>query len=224
MNKLNRKLLNFDVKKRALLITGGDQPSTELIRQAKEVCSYFVCADRGAKAYIEAGLLPDLIVGDMDSIDETTRQAIASVGRQKVLPVEKDDTDTQAALDILFAEGFEEVLMLGALGGRMDHELGNIMLLVGYGRREKNIIIWNEENAMRYVSRGNWQIEHSKDYFSIVPMSDNGITISLEGFYYFLEKTKVATGISRTLSNYIVDEQGTMVIETGDGIIFMSCD
>lgn len=225
MIELDTTLLRRDVEQRALLITGGEPPSPALVQRAAERCSFIACADSGAHPLLQAGLMPDLIVGDMDSISPADRVALqASEGDVKMLPVEKDWTDTQVALDMLFERGFEEVLMLGATGGRLDHEQGNFLLMCWYGRTGKSLVLWNETNVLRYVNAGIWQIPKNDSAFSIVPLNDAGMTLSLRGFHYLLDEVYVPCGISRCLSNIIENDYGIADIHSGDGWMFLSRD
>ena len=117
----------------AVLVTGGIAPSTALLSQFKanhpEVPIY--CADAGADYCHAVGVVPENIIGDMDSIGDSTRQWLEEQRVEEfVYPVEKDYSDTALAIEALFHAGFEEILILGALGGLMDHELSNMMELV----------------------------------------------------------------------------------------------
>lgn len=225
MVKLDENLLLCGDVKRALLVTGGEPPTENLLHEAAKACSYFACADRGAHPLLAAGMVPNLIVGDMDSISPEDRLLLSeATGDIKVLPVEKDWTDTQVALDMLYERGFDEVLMLGATGGRLDHEQGNFMLLCRYGRMGKSLVIWNDTNVLRYVDARTWQIPKNDSAFSIVPIDDNGMTLSLQGFHYPLNEEYIAFGISRCLSNVIEDAYGVADIFSGDGWMFLSRD
>ncbi len=225
MVELDKKLLLCGDVKRALLVTGGEPPSEKLLQEAAQVCSYIACADSGAHPLLAAGFMPNLIVGDMDSIDLEDRALLKKAsGDIKMLPVEKDWTDTQVALDMLYERGFDEVLMLGATGGRLDHEQGNFMLLCRYGRMGKSLVIWNDTNVLRYVDARIWQIPKNDSVFSIVPLSDAGMTLSLCGFHYLLNEVYIPFGISRCLSNTIEDAYGVANIISGDGWMFLSRD
>ncbi|MBW2560004.1 MAG: thiamine diphosphokinase, partial [Deltaproteobacteria bacterium] len=91
----------------------------------------FICTDGAAERMREIGRVPDLIVGDMDSVDEATLEYFEAKGSRIIRhPVSKDETDTQLALELAFKMDPEGIRIFGALGGRIDHALANISLLV----------------------------------------------------------------------------------------------
>ena len=105
----------------------------------KHAFDYVIAADHGAEFLYRAGICPDELVGDFDSWDnpETETETI-------VLPREKDDTDTFFGAKEGVKRGFEDFLLIGVIGGRFDHSLGNIsalLYLTGLGK--KALIIEN---------------------------------------------------------------------------------
>ena len=95
-----------------------------------------ICADGGARHLLDTGMVPSLIVGDMDSLDQVSQDRYESMGIRIVRhPREKNETDTELALQEAFAMTPSEVWIWGALGHRIDHILANISLLVQGNRR-----------------------------------------------------------------------------------------
>lgn len=206
----------------ALLILAGDPPSEALLKDAIARTSYIAAADRGMDVLVRGGIVPDEIFGDMDSMSEESRAFLTKVeDRVHYLPVEKDDTDGQVAVDGLFARGFQEVLVLGALGGRRDHEWGNILLCAHYGRQGKRLIIEDECNCIAYLPEGHFTFDAVSRYFSLIPLSN--VVLTLQGFYYPLEEVAIPFGISRTLSNVFIDKTAKVTVHRGETLV-MICE
>lgn len=97
-------------------------------------CKMIIAADGGVRNCLSLGIKPDLIVGDMDSIDSSSDSITSGIERIK-FPKKKDKTDTECAVDIAFQRNCEQVTIIGGMGKRFDHTLGNISLLAKYPGR-----------------------------------------------------------------------------------------
>ena len=106
---------------RGLAVIGGEGPLPCVLREIALGAGLLVAADSGLMACEEAGLKPDWICGDMDSLDDISR--LAGYPREKVLrhPRDKDLTDTELALELLREQGCDEIWISGGGGGRLDH-------------------------------------------------------------------------------------------------------
>ena len=125
----------------------------------------------------------------------------------------------------MFEQGIGEIIVIGALGGRMDHELANMMLLVTYGRQGKSLVFWDDINRMRYIGPGSHRLDRVTGYVGIVPFSDEGMQLSIEGMYYPLKDTAVPFGESRLISNVFDKEDMAHIdIEYGDGVLVLCRD
>jgi thiamine pyrophosphokinase len=117
--------------KRALIVGGGPVDSRQLREELARKPELIVAADRGGHALLGVGRYPHLAVGDFDSLPGADRSALADAGvRMLSFPAAKDETDLELALDSAVAEGAEDIRILGGLGRRIDHTLGNIGLLL----------------------------------------------------------------------------------------------
>lgn len=227
MSHYTDKLTN-PMNKSAILITGGVAPSPILLKDVQKMYpdAPCFCADGGADYCYRAGVRPTYIVGDMDSVSVHAKNWLSEIKVPAyIFSVEKDFSDTQLAIEAIFAEGYEEIIVLGALGGRMDHEMANMMLLTAYGRQGQSLVFLDDQNALRYVGFGKHFISRCNGYIGIVPFSDEGMTLSIEGLYYPLAHTDVPFGESRLVSNVFKNEtEACITIERGDGILVISKD
>lgn len=114
---------------RTLIVLGGDAPKKELLRTCAEEADLTIAADRGLEAFDAAGVEPNLLIGDMDSIEPDILARYEGKLEERKLNCIKDDTDGVDALDVALKRGATDITFLGALGGRLDHAIANVMLL-----------------------------------------------------------------------------------------------
>ncbi|HTY57547.1 MAG TPA: thiamine diphosphokinase [Bacteroidota bacterium] len=118
---------------RVLLLCNGESPSRGLIRRLARGADMFVAADGGANAALSAGVRPDVIIGDLDSIRPAARRKFS--GSRIIRVRRQDNTDLEKALDFIASSGQAEVVIAGAVGGRIDHTLGNLSVFWNYTRK-----------------------------------------------------------------------------------------
>lgn len=160
--------------------------------------AYTICADSGY-AYIEQlGLRADVVLGDFDSFERGQVQA----EHVQVFPVRKDYTDSEIAVMHALELGYREITLLGALGGRIDHALGNLHLLAFAHRKGAQAMILDGKTKVWY-SKGNVRIEgKAGDLLSVIPLVADGV-YTTHGLEYALEHQKLPlTGIS----NVFIDD------------------
>lgn len=160
--------------KRCVIIGGADIGRYDRIRAHLREDDFYICCDSGLKHREGLGIVPNLIVGDFDS-HENPHLDIETV----VLPCEKDDTDTVFAAKEALKRGFQDFLLLGVTGGRLDHTLGNVSLLLMLDARGKRAVALDDYSEMEIVSDRPVQIEDCYSYFSLLNISGlaQGITI-----------------------------------------------
>lgn len=115
----------------AVILANGDYPSASLPLQILQEAPYVVCCDGGANEYIAKGHLPDVIIGDGDSLSEENRMKHASLIRHNP---DQETNDQTKAVQFLLEQGKRRIAIVGATGKREDHTIGNISLLMEYMR------------------------------------------------------------------------------------------
>lgn len=116
---------------RALIIANGDPPSAALFEEMREGAKLVVAADGGARSALALGVIPDIVIGDLDSLG-TARSGIPPGNIH--LNANPNATDLEKAVSLCLEEGFDAVDIVGAGGGRVDHALANLSVLVRFGR------------------------------------------------------------------------------------------
>lgn len=113
---------------KGLLLIGGDGPDRDVLRPFIEGISYTIAADSGFDLGITLGIMPDLVVGDMDSIRNYEKLKEIPADNIMRSTHDKDETDTEIGLRIFQEMGYERIIIAGGGGGRLDHLLGIVFL------------------------------------------------------------------------------------------------
>lgn len=108
---------------KALLLTGGECPSKEFLCLLAAGADLVIAADSGLDAARAAGIVPDLVVGDFDSLADISLLASIPSERIREYPEDKDDTDTEIAMAAAREKGSDHIIIAGGGGGRLDHLL-----------------------------------------------------------------------------------------------------
>ena len=175
-----------------------------------------ICADGAARKLKACDIVPDCIVGDMDSVDEATLQYFESKGSEIIrYSGDKDETDTQLALERAFEVHPDEIRILGALGGRIDHTLANISLLVMCVKKGIDAKIVDKDCELFVIDRPCTIDGREGDTVSLLPVSSDVRGITLEGFRYPLSEAVMEIGAPYGISNLLNGEQGDISLESG---------
>lgn len=206
---------------RALIVLGGDAPGETLLREQAACADLTIAADRGLEAFVRCGLTPDAVLGDMDSIDvQVLARFEAQGGKAKILPRIKDDTDGVAALALALKRGAREITFVGALGGRLDHALGNCMLLVRAANRGADAYLVSERERVLLV-RGRREIRGQiGDTLSLLSLGRARIR-ELIGLFYPLHDYEMTCDYPIGISNVFTAETAVVDVAEGDVLCFL---
>lgn len=181
-----------------------------------------IAVDGGLAAAKTLGIVPDVIVGDLD----TARESLVEEFRQypfirwDVHPPEKDETDTELALRRAMACGADKITILGATGGRFDHMLANVFLLYGCLQKGVDACILDKQNRIYLIE--SQRTFHQKElwgkYISFLPLLGEIRGITLEGFKYPLNDYDLEAASSRCISNELAEETGIIRFKEGIAI------
>lgn len=185
--------------KRCVIIGGADIGRYDRIRTYLRKDDFFICCDSGLKHRKGLGILPNLIVGDFDSY-ENPRLDIETI----VLPREKDDTDTVYAVKEALKRGFQDFLLLGVIGGRLDHTLGNVSLLLMLDAQGKSAMALDDCSEMEIVSEKPALIQERYAYFSLLNISGLAQGITIRNAKYPLTDAEITCEYQYGISNEIL--------------------
>lgn len=179
-----------------------------------------IAADGGANHCHRLNITPDILIGDLDSIDPAL---LASYQNKEIVihrhPPRKDATDLELALDLALEKGARTSLLLGALGGRWDMSLANLMLAASAKYKNQKISLWGQDCSMQILHPGKPCIIRGRpeQKVSLVPLKGDVHGVTLTGFSYPLNRQTILFGSSRGVSN-IMDGDQAMVQHT-EGVL-----
>ena len=178
---------------------------------------YVFCADGGARHAKALNVVPTLVMGDMDSIDGELLMWLDEHGVEiRRFSAEKDYSDTELLLDYIFQEGFRDIIVFGGTGGRLDHQLANILLLGKYSVAGVSLRFVHSRGYIEGVREGvSVALDEKQGYlFSFFLLSDTAV-VSLDGFRYGLSFSTVQRGATIGLSNVIESRNAIVTVHSG---------
>ena len=201
-----------------MIIAGSGIDDLEFLRRRIETAApkTVLCADGGARYAHALGIIPDLIIGDMDSLEEELLRHFEEKGVAVApYPVRKDETDTQLALERALAMDPEEILIFGAMGRRLDHTMANLGLLM-MGPEKGVPIKLVDEDCEIFVTAGVATVSGQKGQtVSIFAWGGEARGITLEGFEYPLEGATMNLARPCGISNRLTEEEGLIRVDMG---------
>ena len=185
--------------KRCVIVGGAGINNYDYIRG--RLCSddYIVFCDSGLRHLEPLQVKPSLIVGDFDSHDNPYLDV-----ETIVLPCEKDDTDTVFAVKEAIKRGFDDFLLIGVVGARLDHTLGNVSILLYLDSFGKKGIIIDDYSEMEIVSNEPAYIEDSYAFFSLLNVSGTAKGITIENAKYLLNNAEITCEYQYGVSNEVL--------------------
>ena len=184
---------------RCVIIGNADIKEYDRIKKILTGDDFFVFCDGGLKYMDSLGVKPDLIVGDFDS-GKDPHMDVETI----TLPCEKDDTDTFYAVKEAIKRGFEEYLLIGVVGNRFDHTMGNISILLYLDSKGKKGSIIDDYSEMEIVSDKSVYVEEDYSYFSLLNMTGCARGIKIEGAKYPLDDGEITCEYQYGISNEVL--------------------
>lgn len=210
---------------RAVIIANGTIEDYDYIAGIIKEDDYIVCADGGALHAKNLGIIPNALIGDGDSIDEETLKYYQTKGVEIInYPKEKDQTDTQLAVEYAFGQNVREMIFLGCMGTRFDHTFGNVAMLIWLMKRGVRGVIINKYNEIHVLDRYILLEGKPGDRISLLPITDRIDGIFTTGLKYVLENGELVHDQTRGISNEFVSDEAQIVIRDGMLMVVKSRD
>jgi thiamine pyrophosphokinase len=182
-----------------------------------------IAADGGARWLGSLGVRPQLVVGDLDSLDEATLVQLREAGTTVVRhPTDKEASDTELAVAEALAAEADTIVLLGALGGRrLDHELANLLLLVDSAYAERDLRVMRGTTLVRGISgpRALMLESHPGDTITLLPLGGDASGVSTDGLRYPLSEETLVMGRSRGLSNVVSEVPASVRLKAGSLLV-----
>lgn len=184
---------------RCVIVGGANINNYDFIREKLSADDYIIFCDSGLKHMENLRVQPSLIVGDFDS-HENPQLDIETI----VLPCEKDDTDTVYAVKEAIKRRYDNFLLIGVVGARLDHTLGNVSILLYLDSLGKKGCIIDDYSEIEIVSNGPVYIEDSYSFFSLLNISGTAKGITIENAKYPLDNAEITCEYQYGISNEVL--------------------
>jgi len=206
------------VRQKIIIVSGGcSVDPVYFSKQIRKTKNYLIiCCDGGARHLRNLSIKPNVIVGDMDSIDSAQLANYTAQGIKIIkFPKNKDFTDTELALNYALSLKPKRIIIWCALGGRIDHALANIFLL--FKGQEKGIetSIMDEYCEIFVLDKEYFFINETGKTVSLLALTPKVTGITLSGFVYPFEKDTLKISESRGISNIIRNARAIIKAEKG---------
>lgn len=187
---------------RCVIIGGGEIKNLSYVRGLIRADDYVIAADRGYAFCRQMGQKPSLLLGDFDSYEGTIETDCPILE----YPVEKDDTDTMLAIKVALEKGFDELLLLGMCGGRLDHTIANIQSVVYAVLHGAQAVIADEDLYITALCGGQSILVPNREGFvlSVFSHSSSCKGVTLKDLYYPLEDADLSNTFPLGVSNHFL--------------------
>lgn len=203
---------------RCVIVGGADIGNYEYIRASLSVDDYIILCDSGLRHMDKLRVKPSLIVGDFDSHENPHLDA-----ETIILPCEKDDTDTVYAVKEAVQRGFDTFLLIGVVGGRLDHTLGNVSILLYLDSIGRKGTIIDDYSEMEIVSSSPVYISDRYSFFSLLNITGRAKGISIQNAKYPLDDAEITSEYQYGISNEVTTGK-TAIISVRDGKLLLIKD
>jgi len=203
---------------RAVVVAGGQFSHTDNWPRLAVGADLIVGADGGAAQAMASGLSPDVVIGDMDSLPDEARTALTGDGREFIVhPRAKDETDLELALTYVVERGYRDIVVLGALGGRLDHTLANVLLLAlpRFGAARIAILGGGQEALVLHGGSSLDVDGRPGDLVSLLPLGGDAVGVTTRGLAWALDGEILHFGASRGVSNEMTAATARVELDSG---------
>lgn len=201
---------------KAIIISNGTIENYSFYKKILKDYDLIICADGGAQHAKHMGIVPDVVMGDFDSISPNDLNDMKSQGIRIVpYPPVKDETDTQLVINYAIEQGYKELVLLGCLGTRFDHSFANVALLKTVMDKGGKGTIINEYNEICLIDSNIELTGEAGDIVSLLPVTEKVTGVTISGFYYPLHDAELEFGIPTGISNVFTQTQVTITIKSG---------
>lgn len=218
--------------KDVIIVSGGKIQrdfALDFLKKNKTEKVDLIAADRGVEFFKGTDWQPEVAVGDFDSLSAEGALYLQGLRETEIMRLkpEKDDSDTQSAVNFAIDRGAERITILGATGNRIDHLMANFGLLVHGRNRGADIILVDQWNYMKLIESHTVlkKEEQFGKYVSFFSLEGDLTGLTLRGFKYPLNKYHLKVSDSGlTVSNEIVDEEACVEFDAGSLLMLMTRD
>jgi len=207
------------MRKRIIVLTNGPIEDLAIIcSRLEKIGEVDVIAANGGSLHAkELGLPLHAVLGDLDSLSTEMQETLAVQDIQiQRSPSEKDETDLELALLYAAKQGVEEIIILGAFGGRIDMSMANLLLLTHPQLSDVHIEIWNGTQTAWIIRPPGDEVHgHVGDTLSMIPLMGEAKGVTTQNLAYPLIDETIPIGPSRGISNVLTNSTACIMLQEG---------
>ena len=199
-----------------ILFANGLLPEIPAARRLIHPGDTIIAVDGGTQHALALGLMPSVIIGDLDSLTPADRQLVQrSDARLMEYPHDKNETDLELALHYAIGQGFSEIVIVGALGGRLDQTLANLSLLADPRLAALDVHLDDGVEAAFFTRRACRLHGSVGDIVSLIPWGGPVTGLVTVGLHWPLQAETLASYQTRGISNEMLAESADITIQSG---------
>jgi thiamine pyrophosphokinase len=204
------------ILQRIVIFANGDLPNLDKARELLRADDFIICADGGTHHALALDVTPNLVIGDMDSLEKDHWQALEKAGVAiELFPRDKNETDLELAITRAIELEPREMVIVAALGGRLDQTLGNISLLTDIRLAMFDVVLDDGAEKM-FICRNQIQVHgRSGDIVSLIPWGNPVYGIQTQGLKWALNVETLDPDKTRGISNELISETAGIKISSG---------
>lgn len=200
----------------ALIVCNGFPPTTQMLQKAVKRADLVVGADAGGNVLLSNNIIPDVVIGDMDSFKKA-----GGLNIKTIYDADQETNDLEKALYYVAKKGCDNCMILGAFGKRLDHALKNLSVMLRFHKRFKSLIIQDQyQKAILVDSYFETKVAKGT-VVSLFPITGKVRGITTSGLQYALHDEELENGVRDGTSNQAVAESISVKVKEGALIVFI---
>lgn len=211
--------------KRAVIFANGEMKDKDIVRESIHPGDFIIAADGGHRHLKALGLRPDLVIGDLDSLPKNDYRSLVHVGAAiQQYPREKDETDLELSLREAVIRGFSRILIVAALGGRLDQTQGNLSLLAAPFLRQSDVTLEDGKDQIWLLTtqrypKGLKINGNVGDLVSLIAQNTKVNGIKTSGLKYPLNNEDLQPYETRGISNVLIGKKAQIKFKAGNLLV-----
>lgn len=203
-----------------IVLLDGEKPTAGFLKSQISEDDLLYCADGAANFLFAHGISPNVLIGDMDSIDKNVLDYFVNQNIDIIrMPTEKDETDGQLIIEEAVKKEPDEIIVMGGMGNRLDHSLGNLQVLLKCAKTGIFIRHLSETEEIFVACSKTIVLGNKGDTVSVIPFSENTI-VSYKGLKYMLNDFNIPLDAPLGISNVMETDFVEIDVIKGAVIIF----
>lgn len=201
---------------RAIIFVNGELPDLGAARAIIRADDVLIAADGGARHALELGVIPSVIIGDLDSLSAAEVRVFTEMGVHILsYPPSKNETDLELALDHAMKSGYSPIYIIAALGDRLDQMLGNLALISNPACIEADVRLDDGLTEAFFITSKATLRGHQSEIVSLIPWGVTVEGVTTDGLSYPLHQETLLPYRTRGISNQMLSDTAHVSIKHG---------